>query len=128
MKRKYGIEEGEPLFEDDIRKEDIPVSPYGETIEEWVKWVYEYIRLNRNCLSVVEIYENSKIEPPFTLSETLDYNDVEINTLLENRIINLTLKNKVKSVFAQSLLRQKYGWTDNVNEVPPDTDISFKFG
>lgn len=127
MKSKYDIEDSEPLFDEKV-KDNIPTSPYGETMEDWIRWVYSYLRMNRGCLSIVEIYENTKIEPPFTLSETLDYNDVEINTLLENRIINLTLKNKVKSVFAQSLLRQKYGWTDNANEVPPDTDISFKFG
>lgn len=127
MKSKYDIEDSEPLFDEPV-KDTIPSSPYGDTMEEWIRWVYSYLRMNRSCLSIVEIYENSKIEPPFTLSETLDYNDVEINTLLENRIINLTLKNKVKSVFAQSLLRQKYGWTDNIQDTPPDTDISFKFG
>lgn len=125
--KKYDDIESEPLFDEKV-KDNIPTSPYGETMEDWIRWVYSYLRMNRGCLSIVEIYENSKIEPPFTLSETLDYNDVEINTLLENRIINLTLKNKVKSVFAQSLLKQKYGWTDNIQDTPPDTDISFKFG
>lgn len=127
MKKYYDIEESEPLFDEKV-KDNIPTSPYGDTMEDWIRWVYSYLRMNRGCLSIVEIYENSKIEPPFTLSETLDYNDVEINTLLENRIINLTLKNKVKSVFAQSLLKQKYGWTDSIQDTPPDTDISFKFG
>lgn len=125
--KKYDDIESEPLFDEKV-KDNIPTSPYGDTMEDWIRWVYSYLRMNRGCLSIVEIYENSKIEPPFTLSETLDYNDVEINTLLENRIINLTLKNKVKSVFAQSLLKQKYGWTDNIQDTPPDTDISFKFG
>lgn len=125
--KKYDDIESEPLFDEKV-KDNIPTSPYGDTMEDWIRWVYSYLRMNRGCLSIVEIYENTKIEPPFTLSETLDYNDVEINTLLENRIINLTLKNKVKSVFAQSLLKQKYGWTDSANEVPPDTDITFKFG
>jgi hypothetical protein len=57
--KKYDDIESEPLFDEKV-KDNIPTSPYGDTMEDWIRWVYSYLRMNRGCLSIVEIYEIQK--------------------------------------------------------------------
>lgn len=84
--------------------------------KDWLQWVYEFLLLNPDVISVLTIYENIQsigFIPPHSLLQTVSANDPNINTLLEERIISLVLQGKMKSVFAQALLSQKYGWSQD---------------
>ena len=103
--------------------------PEGCTsLTSWLQWVYQFIMLNKRVLSIIEIYE-AGINAPYSLLETTNANDADINNLLEARIVNLTLQGKIKSVFAAQLLSEKYGWdADNTKEVQfNDAEIKFNF-
>ena len=98
-------------------------------IENWAEWVYNYLIINKNCFSLLDIYEDENIEPPMSLLELTNLHDADIECLLEQRIINKVLKGEIKSVFAQALLKQKFNWTeDQTGEVTLDGPIEFNFG
>ena len=98
------------------------------TIEDWLKWCYDFILMNQDVVSLVEIYQYVK-NPPYTLLETTNAKDPDIQNLLEEKIINLTLTGRIKSVFASQLLQQKFGWTESENKDINfnDANIEFKF-
>lgn len=134
--KKKALENTPKLFDDTPYKVSIGenyILPEGRpddctSLTSWLQWVYQFILLNKQVLSIVEIYE-AGIKAPFSLLETTQANDPDINNLLESRIINLTLQGKIKSVFAAQLLAEKYGWdTDNTKEVQfNDAEIKFNF-
>lgn len=131
------LERSPKLFDDaPFKKEITPGYIYPEgrpdgctSLTAWLQWCYQFILLNKNVLSVIEIYE-AGIPAPYSLLETTQADDPDINNLLESRIINLTLNGKIKSVFASELLAEKYGWnTSNTKEVQiSDAEIKFNFG
>lgn len=109
-----------------LPKEDIESCT---TLDLWLKWMYQFLLLNKEVMSIIEVYETG-IQCPYSLLETMSANDADINNLLEARIINLTLQGKIKSVFSAQLLVEKYGWNMEAGKnVSLNTDeIKFQFG
>lgn len=99
------------------------------TMQDWLDYCYEFILINQDVVSLVEIYQYVK-NPPFSLLETTNAKDPNIQNLLEEKIINLTLTGRIRSVFASQLLQQKFGWSEtDAKEIQlSDTEVKFCFG
>lgn len=98
--------------------------------EDWLKWCFEYLLLNKDCISLLDIYEDENIEPTMSFLDTVNAHDPNIENIIEQRIVKKVLEGKVKSDFAKHYLSQKFNWNeDDTNNVSLSTDeISFKFG
>lgn len=108
---------------------NLPGERVFECEKDWLQWVYEFLLLNSDVISVLTIYENIQsigFIPPYSLLQTVKANDPDINNLLEERIISLVLQGKMKSVFAQALLAQKYGWSPD-QAAKLEGEIQFDF-
>lgn len=108
---------------------NLPEERVFECEKDWLQWVYEFLLLNPDVISVLTIYENIQsigFIPPYSLLQTVKTNDPDINNLLEERIISLVLQGKMKSVFAQALLAQKYGWSPD-QAAKLEGEIQFDF-
>ena len=108
---------------------NLPEERVFECEKDWLQWVYEFLLLNPDVISVLTIYENIQsigFMPPYSLLQTVKANDPDINNLLEERIISLVLQGKMKSVFAQALLAQKYGWSPD-QAAKLEGEIQFDF-
>lgn len=99
-------------------------------INSWLQWVYEFLLINPEVVSVLTIYENKAslgIKPPYSLLQTTQANDPDIKNLLEERIVSLVLEGKMKATFAQALLTEKYGWSGEAVSKAFDGEIKFEF-
>ncbi len=100
-------------------------------INSWLQWVYEFLLINPEVVSILTIYENKVslgIKPPYSLLQTTQANDPDIKNLLEERIVSLVLSGKMKATFAQALLTEKYGWSGEAASKMFDGTIEFDFG
>lgn len=106
------------------------------TLDEYCDIVYEWLLLNPRVFSVLEYYEDADNRPFEYPMEQVENNE-RIRHLLEQRIVNLCLTEKVKYGFGQLLLCTKYNWVSSrtSTEQKPDApvsdnnnDIRFKFG
>lgn len=103
-------------------------APAGLT--EWLQWVYEFLLINPEVVSILTIYENKAslgIKPPYSLLQTTQANDPDIKNLLEERIVSLVLEGKMKATFAQALLTEKFGWSGESVSKAFDGEIKFEF-
>lgn len=129
---KETLENAPKLFDTEpfvVEKKNSNVKYPDVPIENWTEWVYNYLIINKNCFSLLDIYEDENIEPPMSLLDLTNLHDPDIECILEQRIINKVLKGEIKSVFAQALLKQKFNWTEEPSsEVSLDGPIEFNFG
>lgn len=104
--------------------------PENVDIKDWLKWVFEFLILNTNVITLLDIYEDPNIAPTMSFVDTIKAHDENIENLLEQRIISKVLKGELKPVFAQALLKEKYKWDNgqNVNVITTDEPIEFNFG
>lgn len=133
-KKKAALEAQQKLFDTEPFTVSLPKKKirYPQTVstEDWLKWVFEYLVLNSDVVSLLDIYEDENITPTMSFLDTVNAHDPNIENLIEQRIINKTLKGEIRSVFATALLKQKYNWTeDSSNNVSLNSDeINFSFG
>lgn len=104
--------------------------PKNVDINDWFKWVFEYLLLNKDSISLLDIYEDENITPTMSFLDTVEAHDPNIENIIEQRIVKKVLEGKVKSDFAKHYLSQKFNWNeDDTNNVSLSTDeIQFKFG
>ena len=100
--------------------------------EDWLKWCFEYIVLNKDCVSLLDIYEDESIDPTMSFLDTVEAHDPNIDNLIEQRIIKKVLNGQIKSDFAKHLLKEKYNWNEDFQD-PQSVDITngeikFQFG
>lgn len=100
--------------------------------EDWLKWCFEYLILNKDCVSLLDIYENEEIEPTMSFLDTVEAHDPNIDNLIEQRIIKKVLAGTIKADFAKHLLKEKYNWNEDFQESQnidiDGSEIKFKFG
>jgi len=104
--------------------------PKNVDINDWFKWVFEYLLLNKDSISLLDIYEDENITPTMSFLDTVEAHDPNIENIIEQRIVKKVLEGSVKSDFAKHYLSQKFNWNeDDTNNVSLSTDeIKFKFG
>lgn len=100
--------------------------------EDWLKWCFEYLVLNKDCVSLLDIYEDEEIDPTMSFLDTVEAHDPNIDNLIEQRIIKKVLNGQIKSDFAKHLLKEKYNWNEDFQD-PQSVDLSnneiqFNFG
>lgn len=100
--------------------------------EDWLKWCFEYLILNKDSISLLDIYEDESIDPTMSFLDTVEAHDPNIDNLIEQRIIKKVLEGSVKSDFAKHLLKEKYNWNEDFQESQnidiDGSEIKFKFG
>lgn len=100
--------------------------------EDWLKWCFEYLVLNKDCVSLLDIYEDESIDPTMSFLDTVEAHDPNIDNIIEQRIIKKVLAGSIKADFAKHLLKEKYNWNEDFQD-PQSVDLSnneiqFKFG
>lgn len=106
--------------------------PKNVDINDWFKWVFEYLLLNKDSISLLDIYEDESIDPTMSFLDTVEAHDPNIDNIIEQRIIKKVLNGQIKSDFAKHLLKEKYNWNEDFQD-PQSVDLSnneiqFKFG
>jgi hypothetical protein len=132
-KKKAALEAQQKLFDTEPFTVSLPKKqvryPKNVDINDWLNWCFEYLILNKDCISLLDIYEDENIEPAMSFLDTVNAHDPNIENILEQRIVKKVLEGKVKSDFAKHYLSQKFNWNEDENNVSLSTDeINFQFG
>lgn len=133
-KKKAALEAQQKLFDTEPFTVSLPKKqvryPKNVDINDWFKWVFEYLLLNKDCISLLDIYEDENITPTMSFLDTVNEHDPNIENIIEQRIVKKVLEGDVKSDFAKHYLSQKFNWNeDATNNVSLSTDeIKFTFG
>lgn len=132
-KKKAALEAQQKLFDTEPFTVSLPKKqvryPKNVDINDWLNWCFEYLILNKDCISLLDIYEDENIEPTMSFLDTVNAHDPNIENILEQRIVKKVLEGKVKSDFAKHYLSQKFNWNEDENNVSLSTDeINFQFG
>jgi hypothetical protein len=106
--------------------------PENVDINDWLKWCYGYLILNKNCVSLLDIWEDENITPTMSFLDTVEAHDPNIDNLIEQRIIKKVLAGDIRADFAKHLLKEKYNWNEDFQD-PQSVDltnneIKFNFG
>lgn len=136
MAKKAALEAQQKLFDTEPFTVSLPKKqiryPKNVDINDWFKWCYEYLILNTDCVSLLDIYENPEIEPTMTFLDTVNAHDKNIDNIIEQRIIKKVLAGEIRADFAKHLLKEKYNWNedfqDSTNVDVSGSEISFQFG
>lgn len=136
MAKKAALDAQQKLFDTEPFTVSLPKKqiryPKNVDINDWFKWCYEYLILNTDCVSLLDIYENPEIEPTMTFLDTVNAHDKNIDNIIEQRIIKKVLAGEIRADFAKHLLKEKYNWNedfqDSTNVDVSGSEISFQFG
>lgn len=103
------------------------------SLEEYSMLVLEWLRLNPDCYSVLDFYEDRNNAPfEYTLQEVMEYEPISI--LLEQRIGTACATGRIKGGLAKELMANRFGWVTqraaNKNEttLASEEEIKFEFG
>lgn len=135
-KKKAALEAQQKLFDTEPFTVSLPKKqvryPKNVDINDWLNWCFEYLVLNTDCVSLLDIYENPEIEPTMSFLDTVNAHDKNIDNIIEQRIIKKVLAGEIRADFAKHLLKEKYNWNedfqDSTNVDVSGSEISFQFG
>lgn len=136
MAKKAALDAQQKLFDTEPFTVSLPKKqiryPKNVSTDDWLNWCFEYLILNTDCVSLLDIYENPEIEPTMTFLDTVNAHDKNIDNIIEQRIIKKVLAGEIRADFAKHLLKEKYNWNedfqDSTNVDVSGSEISFQFG
>lgn len=107
---------------------DVCKMDQGMTVQQYATLIYHWLMANKESITILDFYDDPENYPYlYSIDEVQEVKSKKIIKLLEQRIINASLKKEINASFAALLLQNHYGWTKEQPKVEVEVSHPIRF-